>query len=384
MKILHIVPDLIGNKVFADMISALSEKVDNQVVFIPISKQNLYGRNALSLSKVQMIYSKCFGIIDRVLFLPKLKKINSVLNNTSFIAKVDLIHAHTLVSSGSIAYMQFHKRGIPYVVTVNSTDVNLFLKKLVFLKQYIKNILLNASGILFLNNNLRKYVLSLYSPEVANKLSLKSSTIPFGLDDIWRTTPRKNIVNEREFKVLFVGTLNDNKNILGVIKEIKRLNHISNEILLGIAGDGKYLKKIRKICSRFSWISYHGYIHTAEKIIKLYDDYDCLVLPSLKESFGMVYIEALSRGLPIVYSRGQGIDGYFPREIAGVAVNQYKSGSIGKAVLKLRKYYHRYSMEAIKTCEEFTWEQCVLKHINVYEKAIESTNIKNHAKVRGY
>lgn len=41
---------------------------------------------------------------------------------------------------------------------------------------------------------------------------------------------------------------------------------------------------------------------------------DIFVMPSKPETFGLVYVEALSQGLPILYAKGEGFDGYFDEE----------------------------------------------------------------------
>lgn len=40
-------------------------------------------------------------------------------------------------------------------------------------------------------------------------------------------------------------------------------------------------------------------------------------MPSHKETFGLVYAEAMSQGLPIIYTKNQGFDGQFPDGYVG-------------------------------------------------------------------
>lgn len=46
-----------------------------------------------------------------------------------------------------------------------------------------------------------------------------------------------------------------------------------------------------------------------------------MVLPSRRESYGLVYVEALLAGIPILFSRGRGIDGFLPADRIGYACN---------------------------------------------------------------
>ncbi|MFW5634331.1 MAG: glycosyltransferase family 4 protein [Erythrobacter sp.] len=56
------------------------------------------------------------------------------------------------------------------------------------------------------------------------------------------------------------------------------------------------------------------------------------VLPSLRESFGLVFIEALFAGLPIIYPRGAGVDGFFDDAPFALAVDARDPRSIARAI----------------------------------------------------
>ena len=55
-------------------------------------------------------------------------------------------------------------------------------------------------------------------------------------------------------------------------------------------------------------------------------------MPSSNETFGLVFIEALSQSLPIIYTKGEGIDGYFKDDFIGKAVNSKDNQSIAYAI----------------------------------------------------
>ena len=48
---------------------------------------------------------------------------------------------------------------------------------------------------------------------------------------------------------------------------------------------------------------------------------DLFIMPSLNETFGLVFIEALTQNLPIIYTIHEGVYGYFEDNKYGVAVN---------------------------------------------------------------
>jgi len=86
-----------------------------------------------------------------------------------------------------------------------------------------------------------------------------------------------------------------------------------------------------------------------EKLLSIYRNHQIFAMPSKHETFGLVYIEALLQGLPILYSRNEGIDGMYGSEI-GEAV---KNSSIEEIELRLSKLIdnldnYDYNLDEIK------------------------------------
>jgi glycosyltransferase involved in cell wall biosynthesis len=67
-------------------------------------------------------------------------------------------------------------------------------------------------------------------------------------------------------------------------------------------------------------------------------EYRGLVLPSLNETFGMVYVEALFSGIPVIYTAGTAIDGYLDGLDVGIAVPPRNVVQICAALLDI---WHR-------------------------------------------
>jgi glycosyltransferase involved in cell wall biosynthesis len=57
-----------------------------------------------------------------------------------------------------------------------------------------------------------------------------------------------------------------------------------------------------------------------------------LVMPSKRESFGLVFVEALFAGLPIIYPKGAGVDGYFDGLPFAIAVDPRNPQAIADAM----------------------------------------------------
>lgn len=63
--------------------------------------------------------------------------------------------------------------------------------------------------------------------------------------------------------------------------------------------------------------------------------YAGFVLPSRRETYGMAYAEALFSGVPIVYSKGRGIDGVLPKALIGAACDPNDPADIARGMLRL-------------------------------------------------
>lgn len=103
---------------------------------------------------------------------------------------------------------------------------------------------------------------------------------------------------ERE-KILFVGTLNDLKRCGLLIEAIARL---PNYISLTVVGDGPLRESLAAQCVRLglsSRITFTGNLDPAN-LCAAYRSHSLLCVPSRSESFGLVYVEALSQGMPVI------------------------------------------------------------------------------------
>jgi glycosyltransferase involved in cell wall biosynthesis len=75
-------------------------------------------------------------------------------------------------------------------------------------------------------------------------------------------------------------------------------------------------------------------------VINTLSQYNAFIMPTTNETFGMVYIEALSAGIPIIYSKEQGIDGYFDIADIGPAVDPKSVKSIYMGIIQVIENYH--------------------------------------------
>ncbi len=107
----------------------------------------------------------------------------------------DVLHAHSLLTNGGIAYSLHRRSGIPYIVAVRDTDVNVLLKRMPHLRPLARRILKHASKVIFLSSSYRDRALAPYlSREEQAEVPAKSAVVPNGIDALWlkdRPAPRE-------------------------------------------------------------------------------------------------------------------------------------------------------------------------------------------------
>lgn len=268
-----------------------------------------------------------------------------------------LIHAHTLFSNGYIAYEAKKRFNIPYIVAVRSMDVNLFLKYRLNLRSLGVNILKEAEKIVFISEPNRNHVISKYVPfRYQDAFFKKSVVIPNGINQFYLTNTfkRENILQNRKLKIITVGYVGKRKNQTTVCEVVKKL--IEQGIEVEYIVIGKVLDKdvLEKVLSN-SFVKYIPYL-SKEDLIEEYRKADVFVMPSKVETFGLTYVEAMSQGLPVIYTRGQGFDGYFDEGEVGYSVDSMDIEEIVDKVKKIISDYKRISNNCLLLSKKFNWK----------------------------
>ena len=89
---------------------------------------------------------------------------------------------------------------------------------------------------------------------------------------------------------------------------------------------------------------------------------------SKPETFGLVYVEALSQHLPIIYAKGQGFDGFYPDGYVGYPAEAGNSEDIANKIELLIKNYAAIerNVEALDLYIDFSWSNIAKKYLSIY------------------
>lgn len=365
---LHICSDYIWNNLYYELISRLQKDKINNIVYVPICTNRKYvDKNKNEDYKV--IKSSIYNEIDRYFFYRKERKILEDIHKIINFENIKIIHAHTLFSAGYIAYKIKEKYNIDYVVSVRNTDVNTFFKYRKNLKKVGINILKNASKIIFISENHKKILFKKYIPKKIKEQLLEKSVVLYnGIDKFWLQNENKHHreIKEKSINLLQIGRLDKNKNFETTIKVYRKLKKEGFSIKLNIVGQGKNEAKLKKMAKNDSNIIFHGQI-SKEKLIDLYRGSDIFILPSKYETFGLVYAEALTQSIPIIYTRGQGFDGIFKEGEVGYSVKYNSINEIIENIKKISCNYESITKRAYNCAKIFDWDVIEKEYKKIYD-----------------
>ena len=168
--------------------------------------------------------------------------------------------------------------------------------------------------------------------------------------------------------LLYVGKISPRKNISDLIEILKLLTNSDPQFKLHIMGSGEksYLNKIRSMIHEYkldSNVFFHPY-RTDVELNTLYEKCSIFVTTSLVEGFGLVVLEAMSKGLPVVVYENLGVRDIIINKTNGYLIKRFDYQSFVNKILYLYKnknIYNKMSDNAIKRVNDFRWGPSVKK-----------------------
>lgn len=375
LKVLHLCSGYAKQRLYAEMISHLSARGVEQFVYVPVRTEKEINSNRLTEhSELGYRYSHILRKYHRIFFRMKVHRVLSDLQKHTNINRYSLIHAHFLYSDGGVARKIQKITGIPYIVAVRNTDINVFMKLRPDLRWICWDIVRNAARIIFVTPSYRQLMCQLAPADIREILENNSEIVPNGIEQLW--LDNIGIVNrpiENPLRLLYVGDFSKNKNVFGTMKAAYIVNEEYPVTLTLVGDNGSKEGFVSKLLASGRWpfIKRVGRIENRLSLRDIYRSHDIFIMPSFFETFGMAYIEALSQGLPVVHSRGQGIDGYFYEGTIAEAVNPSNATSIANGILALMRRLPAIRSQCVQAARNFSWDEIAKSYKRIYIEIVE-------------
>lgn len=364
MRILHINCNYIGTTLHQLMIEELDSIGIENEVFVPTYDKNIAVINVNS--NVQVV--ECFKKWHRVFFDYKQHKIIKAIEKKYDVSSFDLIHAYTLYTDGNVARILSEKYNIPFVVAVRNTDVNTFFKKMKLLRHRGIETMKKAKYVFFLSEAYKKAVFDKFIPDkFKEELQSKTHVIPNGIDDFWFANENRESKEKKlfdEIRLVYAGVIDKNKNIETTQSAIRILQNHGLNVKLTVVGKKKDTAVFNTIIQDPNTTVLSPM--PKEKLIDIYRSADIFIMPSYTESFGLVYVEAMSQGLPIIYSKGQGFDEQFQNGMVGYSVYANSPQSVADGIRNVLHEYSDIQSRVVNSARRFNWKEIVKYYYSLY------------------
>ena len=372
IKVLHLCADYPHTNLYKELVENLDIIDIEQIVYIPVKRREDLNKKIIgNFKNTSLVYSKSFNNTDRLFYAHKVNKILYDIKDKINFKNVDLVHAHFLFSMGGIALKLKRGKNIDYIVAVRNTDVNLFFKYMFHTRKVGINIMKEAKKVIFISPAYKEFVINRYVPhKLRGCIEQKSVIVPNGVNPFWLQNKytKFEYKDKKRVNLIYVGDFSKNKNIdtsINVAKELKELGYNVNFTIIGDGGNNEYnIKKLAKINKDIVEIC--DRIDDREKLLNMYRKPDIFIMPSFHETFGLVYLEAMSQGLPIIYTKGQGIDGYFKDGTVGYSVNPNDISDIVKKIEIIIHNYNEISKNCYNLVNNFSWDKIAKIYHDTY------------------
>ncbi len=250
--------------------------------------------------------------------------ITSWLNKSGY-SKPALIHIHS-VQWGDLANYYKKNFRIPIVYTCHSL-VRLEGGRSRLHQPLLKNqekLLYNADLIITPSLWLKRKIEEFY-PFCINKVL----AIYHGID-LQKRAPHNN-----PYQLLFVGRFVKSKGLIELLNAITLLAKRYPQVRLDVVGTGSekrrsQLRSLVRDLGITGKIRWQGY-KTPKQVRNMYHSYGGVVVTSRQESFGLVALEAMATGIPLISTRSGGLAEHVDSSVAQIILN-VNSTTIAKAI----------------------------------------------------
>ncbi|MBU5456191.1 glycosyltransferase [Caproiciproducens sp. MSJ-32] len=304
-------------------------------------------------------------------YLPKNSKMFSIFNKrleklykeiTKNEGKVDIIHCQSSFWAGISCLYIAQKYNIPLIITEHSS-----LKRAVYIKNsyipLVKKSYLGADVLIAVGNGLKNELYELTGRKDIRVINNLLPTENFYINEY------KN----EDFTFFSLAFLEGEKGMDVLIKAFAKYFNNKNAKLI-IGGDGSQKQELIKLCKNLNLegqVKFLGALNREEVAYHM-SKCDAFVLASKHETFGVVYIEALASGKPIIGTYNGGAEDII-NENNGLLVEVDNVDALGKAMVKIKENIAIYNSEEIrKECiEKYSKEAVTRKIINVYNSLLQ-------------
>jgi len=288
------------------------------------------------------------------------------------VEEINVVHAATLYVEGYTALQLKKKYNIPYFVSIRGSDAVFYSRRMPHLWNVGISVMKHATKLACVTPCIKEKMISAWQHKSVRNLLRVAEIVNNGIENFWleniSATPREI---HNPVKLLYIGRFDSNKNVYRLIQALKKVRKSVDVRLTIVGGVGGFDKEheavMKEVEEHPDYIKYLGAIYDKHKLINVVRQSDFFAMVSHSETFGLVYAECLTQGLPLLYTRGTGFDGMYPDGLVGYAVD---SKSVEDIASGIKRIVQNYSSLRNNICqlnfERFSWSFTSMKYLEYY------------------
>jgi len=299
----------------------------------------------------------------------------SIIGRESF----DIINTHFVIPSGPVGHNLSKISTVPNILSVHGGDLYDPSKwtsphRHALLRMWIRGLLRKADHVVGQSKNTIQNVHKYYDS------SVEVSRIPLGIKRPPNIEASRQSYGFSTDDVLFVtvGRLVGRK---AVDQLIHNLHELSNpKIHLLIIGDGPHLPALKQLAMQLGFaekIHFYGFVDEVEKF-RLLSIADIFATTSQHEGFGLVFLEAMAAGLPVICYDYGGQTDFLSEGVNGHLISLNDTANFKERCLELaqnnalRIKMGEFNRSAV---EEFFIDRCAKKYETIFTEVIENKRL---------
>ena len=304
--------------------------------------------------------------------------------------KFDVIHAHDWLTAYAAKTLKT-SYNIPMICTIHATEAGRNNGIRTDMQKYINDtewlLTYEASEVIVNSNYMKSEIQRLFGLPFE-----KINVVPNGVNlnnfnNVYRDYDfRRRFAMDNEKIVLFMGRLVYEKGIQHLISAMPKILDHYHDVKLVIAGKGGMLDELKAQANNLGIsqkVYFAGYLNSKD-VQKMYRCADISVFPSTYEPFGIVALEAMLAGVPVVVSDIGGLNEIVEHGVTGMKSYAGNPNSIADSILTLL-FDHKLCDQVVKNAKakvkaEYNWSKITSDTFFTYQKAICESVAERQAK----
>jgi N-acetyl-alpha-D-glucosaminyl L-malate synthase BshA len=309
--------------------------------------------------------------------------LSSKLVNMAKLYEIELVHVHYAIPHAYAGYMakqMLAEEGIyiPMVTTLHGTDITL-VGNHPFYKPAVTFSINNSDAVTSVSQSLKDDTLRLFDIKkeihvVPNFIDINKYNIPFS------DCQRELIATENEKIITHISNIRKVKRVDDVIEIFDRIQQKMPAKLV-IVGDGPEKESLEKLCEKKGITEKVLFVGNSHEVDKILCFSDLFILPSEHESFGLVALEAMACGVPVISSNAGGLSEVNIQGESGFLsdvgdVDEMSENAI--KILQNPEMLLKFKRKAKLIAQRFETKKVVPMYEEIYENALNAISEKNN------